>query len=142
MSHENFRKCFDCKHIAYYYDDILPYCKCHKCGSEDTRKMPKPPGCLICMDSGVVDSGGSDEAGRFIDVPCECRDKTENDKRIFNELQRYHAATSDKDLIDVLCVGLTEYIKKLGSQSTTIEIENYCRITVEALQNVSPKTLG
>lgn len=141
MSYEKFRKCFDCKHIAYYYDDVLPYCKCHKCGSDDTRKV-ETPDCLICMDSGVVDSGGSDEAGRFIDVQCECRDKSENDKRIFYELQRYHKLTSDKDLIDVLCVGLAEYIKKLGSQSTTIEIENYCRITVEALPNVPSKTLG
>ena len=141
MSRENFRQCFDCKHIALYYDDIFPYCKCHECESEDTRKI-KTPTCLICMDSGTVDSGGSDEAGRFIDVPCECMDKAVSTNRIFDELQRYHKLTSDKDLIDVLCVGLTEYIKKLGSQSTTIEIENYCRITVEALQDVPSKTLG
>lgn len=34
MSH---RLCWDCKHIAYYASPLLPFCKCEKCGSEDTR---------------------------------------------------------------------------------------------------------
>ena len=33
------RKCFLCKSIGLYRDSTLPECKCHICGSEDTRTM-------------------------------------------------------------------------------------------------------
>ena len=34
MSH---RKCHACGHVEFYIRDTLPWCKCWKCGSEDTR---------------------------------------------------------------------------------------------------------
>lgn len=36
MSH---RRCHPCGHEGYYLLNILPYCKCEKCGSADTRQV-------------------------------------------------------------------------------------------------------
>jgi hypothetical protein len=67
----HYRKCFECKRVARYYDNILPHCRCHECHSADTRKVKVK--CDICLDTGAVDSGGFTEDGRPIDVPCECQ---------------------------------------------------------------------
>ena len=37
--HLHYRRCFDCKHVDYYPLDILPFCQCSRCGSNDTRKV-------------------------------------------------------------------------------------------------------
>jgi len=41
MSH---RRCFACKHEAYYLLSTAPYCICEKCGSQDTRLIRAPEG--------------------------------------------------------------------------------------------------
>lgn len=33
------RRCFDCKHIDLYRDNMLPVCRCRNCQSADTRLM-------------------------------------------------------------------------------------------------------
>lgn len=33
------RLCRDCEYVGLYRDNILPACKCHVCGSADTRHM-------------------------------------------------------------------------------------------------------
>jgi len=37
------RYCHQCNHVGYYVRDILPFCKCEQCGSEDTRLVRDPP---------------------------------------------------------------------------------------------------
>ncbi len=42
------RKCWPCGNVAYHADARMPYVKCRRCGSQDTRllkelkEMPKP----------------------------------------------------------------------------------------------------
>lgn len=36
------RKCWDCGNVAEHTDSVVPAVLCHKCGSQDTRRIKEP----------------------------------------------------------------------------------------------------
>lgn len=39
----HYRRCHECRHIDQYVGNTIPQCRCHECGSADTRRLNHEP---------------------------------------------------------------------------------------------------